>query len=101
MPLTTRVWSAGKVLLLCGALLLTFFLSAGAAMRYALKIREVAVPQLTGKTVNEASTTLTEAGLTLKVEEGRKVDAKVPAGQILAQEPAAGEPTRRQRSVRV
>ena len=101
MPLTTRVMSAGKALLLCGALLLTFFVSAGAAMRYALKIREVAVPQLAGKTVNEASAALTEAGLTLKVEEGRKVDAKIPAGQILVQEPAAGERTRRQRSVRV
>ena len=101
MPLTTRVWSAGKVLLLCGGLLLTYFLAAGAAMRYALKTREVAVPTLTGKTVNEASAALTAAGLSLKVEEGRKVDAKVQAGQILTQEPAAGERTRRQRSVRV
>jgi serine/threonine-protein kinase len=101
MPLTTRVFSAGKVLLLCGGLLLTYFLSAGAAMRYALKIREVAVPPLAGKTVNEASAALIEAGLALKVEEGRKVDAKVPAGQIVQQEPAAGERTRRQRSVRV
>jgi serine/threonine-protein kinase len=101
MPLTTRVFSAGKVLLLCGGLLLTYFLSAGAAMRYALKIREVAVPALAGKTVNEASAALIEAGLALKVEEGRKVDAKVPAGQIVQQEPAAGERTRRQRSVRV
>ena len=101
MPLTTRVWSAGKVLLLCGALLLTYFLAAGAAMRYALKTREVAVPALAGKTVNEASAALTADGLSLKVEEGRKVDAKVPAGQILTQDPAAGERTRRQRSVRV
>ncbi len=101
MPLTTRVWSAGKGLLLCGALLLTYFLAAGAAMRWALKTREVAVPGLTGKTVNEASAALTAAGLSLKVEEGRKVDAKVTAGQILTQEPAAGGRTRRQRSVRV
>jgi eukaryotic-like serine/threonine-protein kinase len=101
MPLTTRVWSAGKVLLLCGGLLLTYFLAAGVAMRYALKTREVAVPTLTGKTVNEASAALTAAGLGLKVEEGRKVDAKIAAGQVLTQEPAAGERTRRQRSVRV
>jgi beta-lactam-binding protein with PASTA domain len=101
MPLTTRVWSAGKVLLLCGGLILTYFLAAGAAMRYALKTREVVVPTLTGKTVNEASAALTAAGLSLKVEEGRKVDAKVAAGSILTQEPASGERTRRQRSVRV
>jgi eukaryotic-like serine/threonine-protein kinase len=101
MPLTTRVWGAGKVLFLCGALLLTYVVFAAAAMRMALKTREVAVPELAGKTVNEASAQLAEAGLALKVEEGRKVDPKVPAGQILAQDPAAGGSTRRQRSVRV
>ena len=51
--------------------------------------------------MNEASAMLSELGLTLKVEEGRRVDAKVPAGQIVMQEPAAGDRTRRQRSVRV
>jgi serine/threonine-protein kinase len=101
MPLTTRVWSAGKVLLIVGALVLTYVLFAAAAMRMAIQSREVPVPQLAGKTVNDASAALTEAGLTLKVEEGRKVDPKVPAGQIVAQEPAAGNRTRRQRSVRV
>ena len=101
MPLTTRVWSAGKLLLLCGALVLTFVLFALAAMRIALKTREVVVPALTGKTVNEASAMLAESGLSLKVEEGRKVDTKVPVGQILTQEPNPGQRTRRQRSVRV
>ena len=101
MPLTTRVWGAGKVLFLCGALLLTYVVFAAAAMRMALRTREVAVPELAGKAVNDASAMLAEQGLTLKVEEGRKVDAKVPAGQILAQDPPAGGSTRRQRSVRV
>jgi len=101
MPLTTRVWGAGKVLFLCGALLLTYVIFAAAAMRMALKTREVPVPDLAGRTVNEASVALAELGLTLKVEEGRKVDPKVPAGQILAQEPQTGLRTRRQRSVRV
>jgi serine/threonine-protein kinase len=101
MPLTTRVWGAGKLVLLCGGLLLTYVLFAAAAMRVALKTREVVVPTLAGKTVNEASAGLAELGLSLKVEEGPKVDAKVPAGQILVQEPQAGIRTRRQRSVRV
>ena len=101
MPLKRRVWGAGKVLFLCGALLLTYLVFAAAAMRMALKTREVVVPDLTAKAVNDASAALAEAGLTLKVEEGRKVDPKVPAGQILAQEPGAGLRTRRQRSVRV
>jgi beta-lactam-binding protein with PASTA domain len=101
MPLTTRVWSAGKVFLLAGALLLTYLLFAAAAMRVALKIREVEVPSLTGKAVNDASAVLAEHGLSLRVEEVRRIDPKVPAGQILAQEPPAGVRTRRERSVKV
>jgi serine/threonine-protein kinase len=101
MALRTRVWSAGKLLLLVGGLVLTYVLFAAASMRVALKLREVEVPPLTGKTVNDASTVLADYGLNLKVEEGRRVDAKVPAGQILAQEPPSGARTRRERSVRV
>ena len=95
------MWSAGKLLLLAGALVLTYVLFAAAAMRIALRAREVAVPALTGKTVNEASTVLAGAGLNLKVEEGRRFDVKVPAGQILTQEPQAGNRLRRERSVKV
>ena len=101
MALTTRVWSAGKLLLLAGALLGTYLLFAAASMRLALKTREVRVPSLAGRTVNEASALLADAGLTLKVEEGARIDPKVPAGQILTQEPQAGISTRRQRSVKV
>ena len=101
MALTTRVWSAGKLLVLVGALILTYVLFAAIGMRVALKTREVQVPLLTGKTVNEATGLLTEAGLNLKVEEGRRLDPKVPAGQIVTQDPVAGVRTRRERSVKV
>ena len=101
MAFTTRVWGAGKLLLLGGALLLTYLLFAGAAMRLALKTRDVTVPELKGRSVNEASTLLADSGLTLKVEEGSRIDPKVPAGQILAQEPQSGVSIRRQRSVKV
>jgi len=101
MALTTRVWSAGKLLVLVGALMLTYVVSAAIGMRVALKTREVQVPPLTGKTVNEATGMLTEAGLNLKVEEGRRLDPKVPAGQIVTQDPVAGVRTRRERSVKV
>jgi eukaryotic-like serine/threonine-protein kinase len=101
MALTTRVWSAGKLLLLGGALLLTYLLFAAASMRLALKTREVEVPSLAGRTVNEASALLADAGLALKVEEGPRIDPKVPAGQIVTQDPQAGVSTRRQRSVKV
>src|SRR5215212_2407467 len=101
MALTTRVWGAGKALLLAGALFLTYVVFAAVGMRVALRTREVQVPTLGGKTVNEATAVLTEAGLNLRVEEARRLDPKVPAGQIVAQEPAAGVSTRRERSVKV
>lgn len=101
MALTRRVWSAGKLLVLVGGLVLTYVLSAALGMRLALTAREVVVPPLEGHTVNEATALLTDAGLQLKVEEGRRLDPTIPAGQIVAQEPASGIRTRRERSVRV
>jgi serine/threonine-protein kinase len=101
MALKTRVWGAGKLLLLGGALLLTYLLFAAAAMRIALRTREVVVPPLAGRTVSEATALLSASGLHLKVEEGARVDPRVPAGQIMSQEPVEGVSTRRDRSVKV
>jgi hypothetical protein len=101
MALRTRVWSAGKLLLLAGALFLTYAIFAAASMRVALRAREVIVPSLGGQTVNDATAALADAGLTLKVEEARRPDPKVPSGHILTQDPAPGSRTRRQRSVKV
>jgi eukaryotic-like serine/threonine-protein kinase len=101
MALRPRVWGASKMLLLGGALLLTYVVCAAAGMRLALKTREVIVPLLNGRTVSEATTLLADAGLNLRVEENRRVDPKVPAGQIVSQEPQSGIRTRRERSVKV
>jgi beta-lactam-binding protein with PASTA domain len=101
MALRTRVWGAGKLLQIFVGLLLTYVLFAAAAMRVALKTRDVSVPALTGKSVNDATALLAEAGLNLRVEEGLRADPKVPAGQILTQDPQPGVRTRRERSVKV
>jgi serine/threonine-protein kinase len=101
MALTTRVWSAGKWLVLAGALVLTYVVFAAASMRIAIRAREVIVPSLAGQSVNQATAILADAGLSLKVEETRRPDPKVPAGQIMTQEPQAGVRTRRQRSIKV
>ena len=101
MPLGTRVWSLGKLLILIGALAATFFVFAGVAMRVALRAREVEVPTLIGRTVNDASQTLAAAGLGLRIDPNQRTDEKVAAGRIMQQDPPAGVRARQQRTIRV
>ena len=46
MALSTRVWGAGKLVLLAGALVLTYFLFAAAAMRLAIRCARDSIPPL-------------------------------------------------------
>jgi len=101
MALTTRVWSAGKLLVLAGALFATYVLFAAASMRLALRASEVDVPDFTNRTANEATSVAAELGLALKVDETKRTDPKIAAGRILAQEPSPGSTARRQRTVKV
>ena len=95
------MWSAGKFVMLGGALLATYVLFAAASMRIALRAREVTVPDLTSRTANDATALASNLGLTLKVDETRRPDPKIAAGRVLAQDPAAGSIARRQRSIKV
>jgi len=101
MALGTRVWSVGKLVLLGGGLIATYLLFAAAAMRVALRTREVQVPDFTSRTANEATALAADLGLTVKFDESRRPDSKIGAGRVLAQEPSAGSVARRQRSVKV
>jgi eukaryotic-like serine/threonine-protein kinase len=101
MALTTRVWSAGKVLVLVVALVSTYVLSAALAARVALRVREVKVPALVGVPVDNASSTLTDLGLSLKVDDAQRTDLKIPAGRIAQQDPVPGTVARRGRTVKV
>jgi serine/threonine-protein kinase len=101
MALSTRVWSAGKLLLLAGALVATYVLFAAASMRLALRASEVPVPDFTNRTANEASVAAAGLGLALRVDDVKRMDPKVAAGRILAQDPSPGATARRQRTVRV
>jgi eukaryotic-like serine/threonine-protein kinase len=101
MALRTRVWGAGKLLVLGGALLATYVLFAVASMRVALRAREVQVPDFTNHTANEASVMAADRGLTIRVDDSRRTDPKIGAGRVLSQDPVAGSTARPQRSVRV
>lgn len=101
MALTRRVWSAGKLVLIGGALVATYFLFFAAAMRIAIKAREVVVPDLRGRSVAEIRDVLTEEGLILQIEDAARVDPAVPAGRVASQDPQAGAITRSQRTVKV
>jgi beta-lactam-binding protein with PASTA domain len=101
MPLGTRVWGVGKLLVLMAALAGTFLLFFGISMRVALRSREVQVPQLVGRTVNDATQALLDLGLAMQVDDNRRADDKVPAGSIMQQDPPAGVQARQQRTIRV
>jgi serine/threonine-protein kinase len=101
MAFSGRVWSAGKLLVLGGALIATYLASAAVSMRMALRAREVQVPNLLNRPVNDATMIAGGQGLTIQVADGRRIDPKVPAGHVLSQEPPAGTTARQQRSVKV
>src|SRR5712672_3176764 len=101
MALRRRVWSAGKLLFLVGALVATYVLFAAASMRLALRAREVKVPDFTNHTANEATAIASGFGLAIHVDETRRLDPKIPAGKVLGQDPPAGSTARAQRSVRL
>jgi serine/threonine-protein kinase len=101
MALKTRVVGAGKLLILIVALATTYLVFAAGAARIALRTREVKVPDLAGRSLNDATTQLEDLGLPVKVDEARRADLKMAAGRIVAQEPAPGGTVRKGRTVRV
>lgn len=101
MALRRRVWSAGKFLVLLGALIATYVVATALSMRVALRAREVEVPDFSNRTANDATALAADLGLAITLDDARRIDPKVPAGFVLAQDPPAGTRTRPQRSVRV
>jgi eukaryotic-like serine/threonine-protein kinase len=101
MALKTRMWGAGKLVLLGVSLIATYVIFAAASMRIAIRTREVQVPDLTNRTANEATAIAGTLGLTLKVDETRRPDPKIGAGRVLTQDPPARAVARRQRTVKV
>jgi serine/threonine-protein kinase len=101
MQFRHRVQNTGRVLVIGALLVATYLLFAVTAMRVALKVREVKVPDLRNHTVTEATAAVAVDGLVLNVDERGRLDPKIASGRIAVQEPAPGSTTRRQRSIHV
>ncbi|MEO2197340.1 MAG: PASTA domain-containing protein, partial [bacterium] len=98
-----RRWTMriGAIVLMLGVAGVTFGLFGVAGLQVALRLREVDVPELAGQTVAEATATLSEAGLAVRVEPLSRIHSTIPAGQVVDQEPLVGQVTRSHRNVKV
>jgi eukaryotic-like serine/threonine-protein kinase len=89
-----------RLVFLALILLVVALVSALTAMRFAIHTREVAVPDLVGKTPAEARSVAELNGFQFEVER-QYYSPKIPAGRILSQIPAAGTQIRRGWQIRV
>ena len=92
---------AVRVVTLAGALGVTFGLSALAGLQLAIRTREVPTPDVTGQTLEEATSTLASVGLPPRLEPPRRIHATIEAGRIAEQDPGPGATTRSRRSVKM
>lgn len=96
-----RVWTAGRWTLILAGLLVTYTVFLFTSMRIASKAREVTVPDVQGKPIDDATQVLESIGLTVRLDPVRRADARVPVNHVLSQDPEAGAVIRRQRPVRI
>ena len=95
------MWGAGRVLVLGVALAATYGVFFLASLGVASRAREVKVPNIAGKSTQQATALLAGSGLELIAEPIRRPDLTLPADHVITQEPAAGTVIRRGRTVRV
>ena len=89
-----------KRLLTIAALVAAFFVSAGLVIYFAYGGREVKVPELVGRTQDEARSELEGLGLRMRVTTSAPSD-KVAADKVSEQDPRAGVTVKTGQSVRV
>ena len=91
-------WSS--IVLMTAILAVAGVVSALTAMRFAIRGREVEVPELNGKTKDQAEEILRNRGLKLKVSSSR-FSPDVAEGMVLAQDPSSGSRLKVDRTVKV
>ncbi|MCY4028803.1 MAG: PASTA domain-containing protein [Acidobacteria bacterium] len=101
MKVPAQVARSVRIVALTGALAATFGLSALAGLQLAIRTREVPTPDVTGQTVEEATSKLAAAGLTARLQPLRRIHATIDAGEVAEQDPSPGATTRSRRSVKL
>ncbi|MBP8272957.1 MAG: PASTA domain-containing protein [Acidobacteria bacterium] len=101
MPLRTQMWGAGRIFVLGVALAATYGVFFLASMGVASRAREVKVPDLAGKSTEQAQALLANSGLDFRMDPVRRPDLKIPIDHVLTQDPLPGAVIRRGRTVRV
>ena len=96
MAFRSRIFGAGKALILIAALVATYIAFAVGSLQYALRSQEVQVPDLTNRSTADASAIISDLGLSLKVDEMTRLDQRVPCTDRLGHDAEAD----RQRSRR-
>src|SRR5947207_535599 len=91
-------WSS--IILMVAILAVAGVVSALTAMRFAIRGKQVEVPELSGKTKDEAEQILKGRGLKLKVSSSR-FSSQVAEGKVLTQDPASGTTLKVDRTVKV
>src|SRR3989454_8457308 len=92
-------WSG--ITLMVAILAVSSIVSALTAMRFAIRGREVEVPQLAGKTKDEAEEILKGRSLRLKVSSSSRFSSEVPEGKVLEQIPPSGTRIKVDRTVKI
>ncbi len=89
-----------KLLLYSFILLIIFFLSSILSYRYVLKGEMVTIPNLIGKTFEEARTELSRKRLSI-IQMGIQFDTRYERGRIIFHEPSAGSKIKIENAVKV
>src|SRR5262245_27589887 len=97
----SRLSRLSSITLMVAILVVAAMLSALTAMRFAIRGHEVVVPDLAGKTEDEARQLLSKNALLLRVVDSKRFSTEVPEGHIVEQIPAKGTRLKTSRSVKV
>ena len=98
---TPLILSVAQLACVVAAMASVFGLGAWLALGLAVRGPEVRVPDVVGWALNEATAELEELGIAVEVDDIRLAHQELPANTVLKQDPGAGTPLKRMRTIRL